>query len=1364
MICYVPYSGIHGGVRQVINQDYYIGLDCGTESVGFAVTDTEYNVIKFNGKAIWGAHLFDEAKTAAERRGFRAARRRLERKKERIRLVQSLFAEEIFKVDPLFFQRLNDSHYYVDDKKEKQPNSLFNDTDYKDKDFFRQYPTIYHLREDLRLGRAKHDPRLLYLAIHHIIKNRGHFLFTLGDNLSSVMNLKPLLDDISETSDAVYDGMRISFSDVEEVEIAIRGKKLSAKKEALKNLIYCEDSKIRTTFISLLAGGKVKADKLFANEAYEELPAMEFRSASFEEAVLPELEETLSDDEYRFVVLSKGIYDWGLLAGIMAGYSSISEAKVSQYNQNHEDLCCLKRAIRFHAPDEYDYFFHKEGKGTFSSYIGTIHDNKKSKSVRRTSTEEFYKLIRKLIGPDPEDKDSQIVLQRIADDVFLPLLISFRNSVIPYQVNKAEMDAILEVAKNDYPFLSEKDENGLTVIDKLDMIIKFRIPYYVGPIGRNDKAVSGWAVRKKNGKILPWNIDEMIDMDASAEGFIKRMTNKCTYLPGEDVLPSSSILYSKFLVLNELNNVRVNGNLLTIQQKQSVYSNLFKQKKKVSIRGFKEYLITEGWYAKNEELDVSGIDGSFKASLSSYHDFRPYIDEKKLKISEVEEIIKWLTIFSDGGNIAERKISEAFGNVLSRQEIKRISRLRYSGWGRLSEKFLTGIYHVDKATGEMKSIISMLWETQNNLMQLLSGNYDFVLQTGDDSKINKLDYSVVDSLYVSPAVKRQIWQTLKIVDEIEHIMKHPPKKVFVEVTRGDGEKGKRTVSRKDDLLSKLRDKNVELADDEKDILAALETEDPEMLSRRDKLYLYYTQLGKCMYTGEPISLADIGNTDVYDIDHIYPFSKSGDDSLSNRVLVLKEINGRKSNSYPLEDQIRQKMRPFWEKLHKMGLISEEKLRRLVRHTPFTQEDEKGFIARQLVETSQSTKATAGILARYFGSETRIVYSRARLVSEFRDQFNFIKLRSLNNLHHAKDAYLNIVVGNLYDTKYVVGYLMNNGSVDSKYNLAKPYDYDVRNAWIAGENGTIATVRKQMARNNILYTKQCIEVGGELFDQMPVAAGSKNGARPLKASDPVLKSKLEKNEDKQSVLDDWVKRYGGYNNAATAYFALVKHRDKKGGCVSFIPIAIMEASSIKDETDLVAFCHEKLGLNEPEILRARILKNTMISIDGYKFCLTGKTDNRITLDSAIPLLIDDEMVFLIKKIEKFLARRKQNSNLLIDEKHDEISRDNNLKIYDLFLSKAQSHLYLKRPSGQATTIKNGRELFIALSIEDQCVVISNLLLYFGMGGGKADLSLIGGSKNAGVLLHGATFRANGKKLKIFDYSATGLFEKVEEISI
>lgn len=48
-------------------ENYYIGLDIGSDSVGWAVTDTEYNVLKFNGNAMWGIRLLEESQTAEER-------------------------------------------------------------------------------------------------------------------------------------------------------------------------------------------------------------------------------------------------------------------------------------------------------------------------------------------------------------------------------------------------------------------------------------------------------------------------------------------------------------------------------------------------------------------------------------------------------------------------------------------------------------------------------------------------------------------------------------------------------------------------------------------------------------------------------------------------------------------------------------------------------------------------------------------------------------------------------------------------------------------------------------------------------------------------------------------------------------------------------------------------------------------------------------------------------------------------------------------------------------------------------------------------------------------------------------------------
>ena len=40
-------------------QKYYLGLNIGTNSVGWAVTDENYNLCKFGGKRMWGIRLFD---------------------------------------------------------------------------------------------------------------------------------------------------------------------------------------------------------------------------------------------------------------------------------------------------------------------------------------------------------------------------------------------------------------------------------------------------------------------------------------------------------------------------------------------------------------------------------------------------------------------------------------------------------------------------------------------------------------------------------------------------------------------------------------------------------------------------------------------------------------------------------------------------------------------------------------------------------------------------------------------------------------------------------------------------------------------------------------------------------------------------------------------------------------------------------------------------------------------------------------------------------------------------------------------------------------------------------------------------------
>lgn len=160
-----------------MDKKMYVGIDMGTNSVGMAVTDEEYNLYRVKGKDLWCSRLFTEADTAAERRTNRISRRRRQREVARQGVLRKLFADEINKVDEGFFARLDESKYHLEDRDSEQKYTLFTDTGYTDKDYFKDYPTIFHLRNELlHLVKDSYDVRLVYLAIANMFKHRGNFL------------------------------------------------------------------------------------------------------------------------------------------------------------------------------------------------------------------------------------------------------------------------------------------------------------------------------------------------------------------------------------------------------------------------------------------------------------------------------------------------------------------------------------------------------------------------------------------------------------------------------------------------------------------------------------------------------------------------------------------------------------------------------------------------------------------------------------------------------------------------------------------------------------------------------------------------------------------------------------------------------------------------------------------------------------------------------------------------------------------------------------------------------------------------------------------------------------------------------------
>ena len=120
--------------------------------------------------------------------------------------------------------------------------------------------------------------------------------------------------------------------------------------------------------------------------------------------------------------------------------------------------------------------------------------------------------------------------------------------------------------------------------------------------------------------------------------------------------------------------------------------------------------------------------------------------------------------------------------------------------------------------------------------------------------------------------------------------------------------------------------------------------DAEQRLRSESLFLYYMQLGRCMYTGERIDITKLKTDGIYNIDHIYPRCFVKDDSvINNKVLVLSKANSDKGDQYPVPDEFRKNpgVRAHWDMLHKAGLISDEKYYRLTRTKAFTDDEKMG---------------------------------------------------------------------------------------------------------------------------------------------------------------------------------------------------------------------------------------------------------------------------------------------------------------------------------------------------------------------------------------------------------------------------------------
>lgn len=1278
-------------------KNYKIGLDIGTNSVGWACVDDDNNICKKDGKYMWGSRLFEEAQSRKNRRLFRGSRRRLARRKQRLNELNRLLEPEMAKVDSEFFNKMEES-YLVNGadakdrawsvqffKNKKECSRLMYEFDDEGKPINRK--TIYHLRCEC-MQPKKVDFRLVYLSIHHIMKKRGNFLYEdsqvggvvgAGEKENSgskemivteIENLDSLLEndfciDLKSSKEAIAEILLNKMNNKKDIEQKLNEKLINDNGIKANS----KEARVIKEINKLIIGYTADLSQIF--------PTVDFSGFNkFKLVSLSEKEDDLRQnlgEKFDIVETINKIYSIFMFNHILRGKSFISEAKVEDFNTHKKHLKMLKELFRSgeklnFTKSEYDKMFKNCNKSiNASAEVPEDYDKAKEQNADKkvvnyysyinepkiASQEDFGKFVKKMIEtktfekPETEELKAEI-LRIIENGEFMPKQTITDNGAIPMQFHRAELEKIIDAQGEFYPILKENKE-------KLLKLFSFRIPYWYGPLNSDSKEFS-WIVKRNrnesgqgrdNIKIdyLNYDDDAIVDKDKTQEAFITRMLNHCEYLPDERCMPKCSVTCEFYDCLSELNGLRANGKYLSFDTKSGFICEVLKKGSKIKYtpKDLKKYLSSmEGFVGEDIHIDGLSTEDKFNSNLKTttfFVNLGIKLDTIKNNLNRFDELSSDMTIFKEG-ECRKNRLNK-FKDILTvdgKDKTNAVLNNKFDGWSSLSRELVLGLRDERNC-----SILDYLWDNEYNprsdnrppkLMNLIASDvYGFKQIIEERQEVYKRQNSfgvreVIEESYCSPPVKRATLQTIKIVDEIEKIMGYEPTRICIEFS-SDNERDQKDS--KATRLKKLFEKmKKELADKDSDVykyyesrkidgkteIANLEKQLSDKTQGKtgldEKVYLYFIQMGKCLYSGKPLDLDEL--TETTEVDHILPQSLIVDNSFDNKALVLKNENQDKKEMcfveyYKMKNAIaRADLEGWWQYLNRVELLSPKKYKNLHADWKNNTDVYVGFINRQLVETRQTIKLVKDILReRYPDKEIqtdenlvyrRVVAVNASLNSSYRHRFGLYKLRQVNDCHHAHDAYLSAVLGDYIHNKFqYLNQKTYNSALtrklrDAFYNaMIKDCKYGalinvLEDDVVHKKTGEVCWKKEwnDTIQNNIFSQKVKCFISRMARDK---DSGEFWGATiNPKAKD--AKAKLVPvNKNRADIT-----KYGGYTNRNMAYALIIKTKEytEKGEVDNYTlqPIYLIDLAKAKG-----------LGISTEEYVKKYILDEKFLN--GYEIC-------------------------------------------------------------------------------------------------------------------------------------------------------------------
>lgn len=497
---------------------------------------------------------------------------------------------------------------------------------------------------------------------------------------------------------------------------------------------------------------------------------------------------------------------------------------------------------------------------------------------------------------------------------------------------------------------------------------------------------------------------------------IEEMRGKCPFT-NEPVAPKESPTAQMFVALTKCRQ-----NDFTVEETKKVIDELYKKKTGLKYadvrellkwdddRRFKTLNYSRTYDKENKvwiEPDIKKIEGQKFYAFTGWHKLAKYTTD----IAIMDKIFDIIATQKTPENI-ERAVSEILP-----EHAAAIAQITSSEFIKLSIAALQKIIpEMEKGKKYNEAVAAGL-------------NQDFRAQ--DVSYINRNDGAPVGCLHqinwallgnhiTSPVARRTLAQLRKVYNAMVRRF-GAPDKIHLEI-------GRELKNSPDDIarMNREQERNRQATEDAR----------KEYGKNYFKYKLYMEQGGKCPYCGATLVA---GDWDAYEIDHILPYSRSLDNSQSNKVLVCHECNQRKGSRTPYEFLTSEQF--FDMTVRARAMHNPAKFKKLTNtDLPQNNDEQNGFIERNGVDNAIIARFATEYLE--YGIDwpesddikKRVLVRTGSLTDWLRHQWGLVKNRDESDRHHAQDA---IVIA--CATQGMVKYLSTlSARFENKYALIKKY--------------------------------------------------------------------------------------------------------------------------------------------------------------------------------------------------------------------------------------------------------------------------------------------------------------------------------------